>query len=243
MPDRKKNPRAPLIKLDQAIEFAREIYEQARCTEIDVDVASVALGYKDSRNGAAQTKLGTLKYYGIVEGRGKGRVAVSTDLQSYLYAPSDEEKWLIAANFLQTPAVFRAILDQFDGELPGEAVIRMFLLKQIGFVDPDKAENVISVFAASLEFVNSLKPRDENSSTSNADAKLDKTPQAKEETNSSPITDRLAASELPDGNGYHPAIPIRLRGKRMAWMSIPDDFVEADKQVLKDQIDAIWVEE
>jgi len=244
MAERSKNPRAPTIPLQKAIEFGLQVYNEARLSTVDVDIAAVALGYKDSRNGAALTKLGTLKYYGILESKGKGKVRVSEEIQDYSFAPSQEEKWHIAQKFLGNPTVFKDILDQFDGNLPGDPVIKMFLLKEVGFIDPDKADFVLEVFRASLDFVASLYPDDGQKGDSHkftADGDEDD----KEYGNAAEgITLQKNKPEMdPEAPAGHDSIPIRLPRNRKAWLTIPDDFAESDKEVIKRQIDAIWVDE
>ncbi|WP_262689410.1 hypothetical protein [Kordiimonas aestuarii] len=237
MADRTKNPRTPVFPLQQAMEYGMQIYTEARCSTVDVDVAAVALGYKDSRNGAAQTKIGTLRYYGIVEGKGKGKIAVTEALQDFTFAPDEFVKWEVAKAFLEAPMVFKSILDQFDGNVPADAVVKMFLLKEVGFVDPQKADLVIKVFRESLSFLDSLTPNN-----------LDK--EDKAETTPPPASDDLTSEDIKqkpaNGSPEVPvaldSIPIRLPKGRKAWLTIPEDFSDADKEVIKTQIDAIWVE-
>lgn len=244
MPERKKNPRAPLIDVKQAIEYGIKIYEQALTNTIAQDIAGVALGYKDAQNGAVKTKLGTLKYYGILEGRGKGKVAVSEAIQDFKFAPNPSDKWEITRKLLSTPDVFNAITEQFDGKLPDDAVIKMFLLKEFGFA-PDRADVVLKVFRSSIEYVNSLEPKElpstENEALTNEDV-LSPPPQEPIHLDSQapPI------SHQPDAliqASDHDVIPIRLPKGRRAWLTIPNNFAESDKGVIKTQIDAIWVEE
>jgi hypothetical protein len=236
------NPRAPMFALQEAIEYGQQVYDQTLCHVVDVDSVAVALGYKDSRNGAAQTKMGTLKYYGILESHGRGKLAVSDKLQTFKYTPSQAEQAQIAKEFLQHPKVFSAILRKFDGHLPSDAILKLFLIKENGF-DPSRAEEVLQTFRSSFSFVESF---DEGKSSELPDQGVADEDDSRPHNDEEPPSIDRGEGGLAKGDDTAPGydrIPVRLPKGRKAWLTIPHDFSKDDKPWVIKQLEAIWVEE
>ncbi len=235
------NPRSPNIPLERAIELGALAYEQVKCHEVDTDSVAVALGYKNSRNGAAQTKIGTLRYYGIIEGRGRGRLAVSPDLETFIYSPDNSEKYQIAQKFLKSPKTFDSILQKFGTDLPTDPILRMYLIKELEF-DASRAIEVIRTFRDSYAFVKSVKAEagPESTITKSIETETQEQRLFEKEPESQPI-DSNSSSE--SASNEHDSILIRLPENRRAWLKIPNDFNSKDKEQVLKQIEAIWLDE
>ncbi len=244
MTTRKRNPRAPLLNLQDAIKFGLDIYEGAGLHPIPIDAAAEAIGYKDSRNGAAQQRLATLKQYGILQKEGKANIAVSKEIQTLKFAPSDEERFKAAEVLFKTPSVYQSLLDKYNNAPPNDKILRFDLIN-MGF-SPDGAEAVLKCFSESYDYIKNIKKDEEillpkiddmpNQNENNGDI-LESNPDQEQSTklNHKENTD-YPTSEIQN-------LLFRLPHKRTANLSIPADFSEKDKIALLEQVKTIWIDE
>jgi len=235
---RNKSPRAPSMPLNEAISAAVKVYEKERRHAAPVDAVAQHIGYKSANNGAAIRALASLRYFGLLERPQDGLMAVTKDLESFQFAPSDQVRSEIVQRWLRSPPIFAEILDKYPTGLPSDATLKYELIQR-GFL-PDAAESVLAVFKASVEFAHKHESRIPESPSED---KVD-TP-SKEESISGSESEQ---SPPPAAVGIQIAanvdrIPVRLSGGRRAWLEIPAPFYEADKLRLKSQIDLLLTEE
>lgn len=230
---RQKSPRAPSMPLGEAIERAMAVYEKEQRHAAPTDVVAKDLGYKSANNGAALSSIASLSYYGLLDRPEPGKLAVSADIQSYQYAPSEEMKRELVLKWLATPPVFRELLEKYKGGLPSDATIRYDLIQQ-GF-KPATAESVIKAFKESVEFAGYYRVElDSEATESHQDE--DSTPLEEVTVHAPPRQDSSSRQHHDESLDR---IPVRLDAKRRAWLEIPYPFYEADKRRLKAQIDLL----
>lgn len=233
---RRRSPKAPSVSLGEAIDKAKKIFDKDQNHPIPRDVAAKHLGYSGERNGAALKVLGTLKMFGLLESPAQGTLAVPRSLPDYLFAPDAGRKRLILKNWLENPPLFHEIFEKYNWSLPSQQALVHTLITEYGFT-VKAAERLQSVLQDSVEFVNQvggpsdhLEPHNEES----GDEDVPKTPQEPVNRPERPIVsgDSQQSSSVD-------RIPIRLRGGRKAWLEVPQIFHEADKEVIKAQVDLI----
>lgn len=236
---RKKSPRAPSIPLEEAIERALRIYEKERRHAAPADIIAQDIGYKSANNGAALSALASLRYFGLLDRLGDGKLAITKDVEDYRFAPSDSLKRDLEVKWLKSPPVFSALIEKFGDRLPSDAVIR-FELIQGGF-NPSTVEGVLETFKKSVEFVGALQtsPAAEVKPPHNQ-VQSEENPQP--ETGGSQPTSQNFVSARPPLSEID-RIPIRLSGGRKAWLEIPSPFFEADKARIRAQIDLLLSED
>lgn len=244
---RKKSPRAPSIPLEDAIERASKIYEKERRHAAPTDIIAQDIGYKSANNGAALQMLASLRYYGLLERPQEGQLAVTKEVEAYVYAPTGQMREDLLMRWLQTPQVFSDLLEKYHIGLPSDATLRYDLIQK-GF-SPVSAENVISVFKQSVEFVRYFdiaKRQSEASASDNTPSGIESDKQElSEKISDKPDAPRTEYQDVTNEakNLDLDHIPIRLTGGRRAWLLIPTPFFNADKKRLKAQIDLLFTED
>lgn len=144
-----RSPNFPSMNLADAIEAVRAIYQQEGRSQMPRLSAAKALGY-NSINGRSLTKLGAIRAYGLLEGRGDD-VKVSEIAIALLNAPPGSDEWRAALNSaFHSPPSFAILADK--GEASPET-LRWNLVKA-NFRD-DAAERAVRVFLESRDLVNS----------------------------------------------------------------------------------------
>ena len=147
---RKKSPRAPSLALDDALSRALLIYEKEHRHEISAEVAALDIGYSSANNGAALSALASLRYYGLVERPGEGKLVVAKDIETYKFAPEEKTRKQLLKKWVSAPPIFADLLAKYSSGLPSDAAIK-FELIQKGFT-PTGADDCLSKFLRSVEF-------------------------------------------------------------------------------------------
>jgi len=240
---RKKSPRAPSIPLDEAIARVMKVYERERLHPAPTDIVAQHMGYKGANNGASLSVLASLRYYGLLDRPKEGLLAVSKDVESYMFAPDERLKRSLLIGFFKRPALYNDLLEKFSSGLPSDANLK-FELIQRGFA-PHMADGALSVFKKSLNFVdyfNSdnevvVEMEDESYEDIQSNDLVQLNPPPLKDAREPVISSRV--DEVLDGD----RIPVRLTDGRRAWLVIPMPFYEADKVRLKAQIDLLLTDE
>jgi len=243
---RKKSPRAPSMPLNEALDRALKVYEQERLHAAPVEIIASHMGYKSANNGSAMSAIASLRYYGLFERPKDGFLAVSKNVESYKYTPSETERSNLLIEFLKAPPLFAELIEQFPGGLPSEATL-IYELIQRGFL-PSTAESVLNCFKQSVQFAAYFERRAAHPSALLADDPDDTddsgppvAPVVQVEATSAPSTKSVSQVYLQDEEVER--YPVRLPGGRKAWLLIPTLFYEADKARLKAQIDLLLTED
>jgi hypothetical protein len=251
-PVRQRSPRAPAFGLGQAIERALLVYASEGLNVIPTSAAVKAMGF-NSMSGAAKRAVATLKGFGLLEQRGDGAYSVSRALQAYKLAPDDDTRRYHALEFLAQPELYASLLMRYAEQLPSNETLTHHLVVELGFLE-SAAKDVIKAFRESVEFAGYTSP---------SGGKVAPIGTATETSQAMPvrvITGAVGLQAGPaqvsssgvvtthsspsaqaalDSTTYDDAIPIRLRGGRKAWLTLPKPFREVDKATLVAAIQSI----
>lgn len=233
------------MALDEAIDRAVKIYEKEHLHPAPTDAVAQHMGYKNANNGAALSAMASLRYFGLLDRPADGKLAVTKDVESYMYAPSEDIQQALRIKWLRTPPVFAELLDSYQGALPSDANLRFGLIQK-GFL-PASAESAISIFRRSVEFAryfeaplnaSSPKPSEFSAAASSDAAPAGNVGGLTSGPSGTPPA-QLGDDSLPEMD----RIPVRLSGGRRAWLVIPEVFYAADKDRLKAQIDLLLTQD
>lgn len=145
---RKRSPRFPSHTLDEAIVYARRIYEAVHRSPIDASTAFEVMGFT-GKSGSSATALGSVRQYGLIEGFAENtRIS---DLALQIFEPATSEEQVRAKRQAAfTPKVFTDISERFSGKVPSvDEPIRAFLIRDLGF-SKSGAEECISSLRGTL---------------------------------------------------------------------------------------------
>lgn len=233
-----------------------KMYEKERLHPAPTDVVAQNLGYKGASSGSALSALASLRYYGLLERPKDGVLAVTKEVEAFKFAPDEALKRSFLLNFLRRPALFSELLEKYSTGLPSDANLKYDLIQR-GFL-PGSASEVVSVFRRSVEFAGyfddgefEMPTRGVEASPAGREPAIDARPSVA--TQESMIEMRPSVGtpqpaipaqqiDLP-GEGEYDRIPVRLSGRRRAWLVIPTPFFAADRQRLKAQIDLLLTQD
>lgn len=240
---RKKSPRVPSLALDEAIERVKKVYDKEARHEAPIEVVAQDIGYKSNTSGAAQQALASLRYYGLLHRPREGYLAVTPEVEKYLFTPEESTKEELLLNWLQTPAVFSELLQGFQDKLPSDANIR-FKLIEMGFT-ASTANDCVSVFRQSVEFAKyyeaarpkGAKQDDETEDEPIRNAGGVNNPEGQP---SKPSGNLLGDVDVPEDLDKY---PIRLAKGRKAWIAVPTPFYKSDKDRLIAQINVLFTDD
>lgn len=253
MPDAipKKSPRAPTMSLREAIDKASKVYDRERLHEAPTDIIAQHIGYKNANSGSALSAIASLRYLGLLNRPRNGFLAVSKDLESMKFAPTNDQRQSLIIQFLMTPPLYVDLLKKYETGLPSDATLKYELIQR-GFI-PAAAATVMAAFKESVEFANfygnAIDP-----GASNEGPVLQEYPEGGEEELQPTASTPVPSSKTPQKLSAPPlntsaiadeleTIPVRLSGGRKAWLQIPAVFFKADKERLKAQIDLLLAED
>jgi len=246
-----RSPRAPSVDLEESLRKAQKLYEKEGKHAIPADLAVKHLGYSGINNGSAARALASLKFFGLVDSNNKGDVAASRDVEDYVHTPDEKEKQNLLIRWLRAPKIYAELLDEYSERLPSEQAIRYRLIK-MGFLPP-AADDAMKTFKASVDFARYFE-RQTGSPAMIEDGLDTSDVQAEElDRRGALIPERAAIRNLPVVE-YRPAnpvlpqaevdrIPVRLSGGRKAAIEVPTPLYEADKEILRRQIDLLFTDD
>lgn len=147
---RMRSPNFPALSLEEAIKTAGELYSKIRKVTVDREAAAKELGYT-GLTGRSLKVLGALNQYGLIDNVSKGQCCVTELAEQALHGFPDEEKAGAIHRAARSPALFRAIYEEFGEQIESEHAIRSFLLKR-GFTDKG-VESALQSFLETQKFV------------------------------------------------------------------------------------------
>lgn len=124
-----RSPNYPGISLADAVERIHKIHGKAHTHKVDAATMAGAAGYS-GLNGAALGVLSALKKYGLLEDQGKTlRVSdlALTIIADPIASPGRRAAVQKAAF---SPPLFSAIRAEYPGAIPGDDIVRSYLLKK-----------------------------------------------------------------------------------------------------------------
>jgi len=143
--------------LEEAINYAKRIYEGVHTSSIDSQTAFKLMGFA-GKSGASATALGSVRQFGLIEGMGENTRV--TDLALRIFEPgSSAEHAQATREASRLPDAFAAIEDRFGGKTPTvDEPIRAFLIRDLGFSSRG-ADECITSFRRTNQFVSQFSPQ------------------------------------------------------------------------------------
>lgn len=150
---RPRSPRFPSHSLDEALVYAKKIYDGVHKSTVDSETALRIMGFS-GRNGASASALGSLRQFALIEGMGE-RTRVS-DLAISIFEPIDNAERVGALRESAfRPKAFAAVSERFANKVPAlDEPIKAFLVREQGF-GPAGAKQCIESLRATLSFLES----------------------------------------------------------------------------------------
>lgn len=146
---KRRSPNYPAVGLRDAITDITVIHSKDGRNKISRDAVARHLGY-NGLNGRSMRKIGALKAYGLMDGRGDD-LRVSDDAVEIIAEPaSSETRQKIISKCAFQPALFSQFQDHFE-DSPSEENLKSYLIKN-AFTD-DGAKKVIAVYLDTLGLV------------------------------------------------------------------------------------------
>jgi len=144
-----RSPRAPRYSLSEAVRYVARVYEGVHRSAVDAMTAYQLMGFA-GKSGTSATALGSVRQFGLVEGVGD-RTRVSDLALRILEPASPDELHEALQEALRQPAVFREIMERFEGRVPtANEPIRAFLIRDLGF-SKQGADECISALRTSIK--------------------------------------------------------------------------------------------
>lgn len=146
---RMRSPNFPALSLEDAMKTVGELYSKVRKMTVEREVAAKELGYS-GLTGRSLKVLGALNQYGLIDNVQKGQCHVTDLAEQALHGFPEEEKAGALHRAARSPALFKAIYEQFGEDVESEHAIRSFLLKR-GFTDKG-VESALQSFLATQKY-------------------------------------------------------------------------------------------
>lgn len=159
---RVRSPNYPALALKEAIEKAKQLYDEIHHHPAPVEVINQTWGYKpDGSTGPLY--LAALRRYGLVEeteGTDAKQFKITDSARKIFLSPPDEDiaRPLIKEAALK-PKIFRELWTQYHGEIPSDPMLRYHLATEKNF-NKDAVDNFIRIFRDTIAFAK-LIPGDE----------------------------------------------------------------------------------
>jgi hypothetical protein len=159
---RVRSPAYPAFDLNTAIDRARTIYQHEKRAAVPVAVVTKHCGL-DIKSSGALRLIAALKHFALVteQGGGEGRKIQLSELAlDILLAPSDNDPKRIAAikRAALSPKIHKKLWDHYHGELPSDANIGSYLVRELEFNDA-QVDRFIKEFRSTIAYAQ-LVPSD-----------------------------------------------------------------------------------
>jgi hypothetical protein len=147
---RVRSPNYPLISLPEAIGKVTAFYQAEQHLAAPKEVVAKHIGYASYHSLAARM-ISAIEKYGLLEETGGDKVKVSTLAMSILYPKTPEEKQKAINEAAFTPTLFAAIRDEWQGSMPSEQNLRVYLVRR-KFAS-DALDKVIQIYRETMSLV------------------------------------------------------------------------------------------
>ena len=221
MSSRERSCAYPALSLPDALRICRTIFEEVGDTALNRDEMARILGYRSGAGGLAARKIAALVHYGLHQ-RSKGLYRPSGLAQELRNAAEDSTRRALTRQAFQNPALFAAILSQYQLErrVPRQLA---FALPQFG-ISEKVAGEVASIFMTSGVYASVL--REDGAFLLQEPAPN----QQPAEGTSFPAPGEPSREQLE-------RIPILLTQQRRAFIEVPLDLTAQDIGILRQQLE------
>jgi hypothetical protein len=156
-----RSPAYPAVDLAEALQKAEALRKEAGRNEVHVEVAMGAMGFAP-KSGWGMAVLSALLKYGLLDDEGKGEtrkvkltsLALEILLDDRPDSPERIERLKRAALL---PAIHKEIWDRYQGALPGDGTLRVYLRRDRRFGD-SAADEVTKVFRSTVAYARLGEP-------------------------------------------------------------------------------------
>jgi hypothetical protein len=232
MNSRTRSPNYPSMSLGEAIEAIRKVYSHEKRGRFPRLSLATHLGYT-SINGRSLAKIGTLRAYGLIDGR-EDTLTVSQTALAIIEAPEgSEDRARAYKEAFLSPGIFARIFEEYGDTKPSPHTLRWWLQKQnyIG----DAADKAMQSYLESFDLVNSIEgtssstPMTEDEPVLIATRPLGPSPSAARQ-----VQTYSSATNAADSR-YQPDFKISLGGGRWLLIELKGgeptarDFVKLEK--------------
>ena len=159
---RERSPSYPSIDLETAVQRLEVVYEKESRQPVPTSVIMEHWNYTP-KSSYGLLAIAALLKYGLLEDQGSGadRLARITELGlSILMPESPEERFQAIQKAALNPAIISDIWTEYGGDLPSDASLKVFLIRQRSF-NPRAVDDVIGVLRRTIEYAN-LSSDDKN---------------------------------------------------------------------------------
>ncbi len=232
---RERSRNYPGIPLERVIDFAQEFKTKVG-VKTSVKAVTDTFGVKKANSGTISIKLGSLRQFGLLEGRAENLIL--SDLAKKILVPvnQDTKTQAIREAFLK-PDLYQELANDFNNESIPEGLANL-LFHKYGITEAGK-ENAAKCFVESARFAGFL--RDDgifvisegvgSEDKPVADPSLETTNQFR-----SDLLEKMPPSPVPNGEQ---SMTISLTGQRRAVLMVPHDVNMNDLEILKAQIEVL----
>lgn len=152
---RVRSPAYPAFNLETAIEKARAIYRHEKRAAAPVSVVTKHCGL-DIKSSGGLRLIAALKQFALAVEQGGGedrKIQLSEVALDILLAPSDDDPKRIAAikRAALSPKIHKKLWDHYQGELPSDANIASYLVRELEFNDA-QVNRFIKEFRSTIAF-------------------------------------------------------------------------------------------
>lgn len=130
---RMRSPNFPGLSLEEAVKFAKPIWDKNRKVLIAREVAAKDLGYS-GLTGRSLKVLGAMNQYGLIENKAGGQMRVSQLAEDILIGYPEQVKRAAVSEAARSPSLFREVYERFEGHVPSDNAVRSFFLQK-GFTN------------------------------------------------------------------------------------------------------------
>lgn len=150
---RQRSPNYPSMNLGEAVDAIKQVYAHERRAKFPRTSLANHLGYS-SINGRSLAKIGTLRAYGLIEGR-EDSLSVSPTAIAIIEAPDGSaDKIQAYRDAFLSPTIFARANEEYGETSPSPQTFRWWLTQQ-GYMG-EAADKVMQSYLDSFELINSL---------------------------------------------------------------------------------------
>jgi hypothetical protein len=147
---RVRSPNYPLISLPEAISKVNAFYQAEQHLAAPKEVVAKHIGYTSYHSLAARM-ISAIEKYGLLEETSGDKVKVSALAMSIMFPKTPEEKQKAISEAAFTPTLFAAIRDEWQGSMPSEPNLRVYLVRRK--FAADALDKVIEIYRETMTLV------------------------------------------------------------------------------------------
>lgn len=146
----KRSPGYPMIRLDEAIQRAKTLWDKDKNNYIPLAAAYEHLGYKPKGSYGARI-ISALKKFELISEK-KDAIKLTEDaVDLALHNESDERYIEIVKKLALKPSIYETIFNKCNGIIPSDNTLRIELIKEYEF-NPESVNDFIDSFKKTIEF-------------------------------------------------------------------------------------------